>query len=59
MKLDNVRAAKIVREEAARLAADKGAKQWITKVERLSQLCEAGVSKTHIAFLGTAMLAKR
>jgi SacI restriction endonuclease len=30
----------------------------IAKVERLSQLCDQGVSKTHIAFLGTAMLAK-
>jgi hypothetical protein len=29
------------------------------KVEHLSQLCEQkGASKTHIAFLGTAMLAK-
>ena len=31
---------------------------WFSKVERVSQLCEAGVSKTHIAFLGTAMIAK-
>ena len=28
------------------------------QVERLSQLCQDGLSKTHIAFLGTAMLAK-
>ena len=42
MRLDNVRAAKIVREQAARLASDQGAPQWITKVERLSKLCEAG-----------------
>ena len=41
-----------------RLASDKGDPAWIAKVERLSQLCEEGVSKTHITFLGTAMLAK-
>ncbi len=31
---------------------------WAAKIEKLSQLCEEGVSKTHIAFLGTAILAK-
>ena len=39
----------MVRAQAARVSSDKGAPQWVTKVERLSQLCEAGVSKTHIA----------
>lgn len=58
MKLDKARAATILREEAARLASDKGDPAWIAKVERLSRLCQEGVSKTHIAFLGTAMLAK-
>jgi hypothetical protein len=58
VKLDKARAAAIIREQADRLAADKGDPAWVTKVERLSQLCEEGVSKTHIAFLGTAMLAK-
>jgi hypothetical protein len=58
MQLNKTRAAKIIREQAALLPSDKGDPKWIAKVERLSQLCEAGVSKTHIAFLGTAMLAK-
>lgn len=58
MKLDKIRAAEIFREQAVRLASDKGDPAWIAKVERLSQLCEEGVSKTHITFLGTAMLAK-
>ncbi len=31
---------------------------WRSKIERLSQLCEEGVSKTHIAFLGTSILAR-
>ena len=58
MKLDKVRAAEIIRKQAARLASDKGDPAWIAKVERLSKLCAEGVSKTHITFLGTAMLAK-
>lgn len=31
---------------------------WVEKVERLSALCTDGGGATHIAFLGTAMLAK-
>jgi hypothetical protein len=33
-------------------------RDWERKVERLSMLCEEGVSKTHIAFLGTSILAR-
>ena len=48
----------LVRSAAA--AAERGAfdANWFRKVEVLSRLCEEGGSKTHIAFLGTAMLAK-
>lgn len=31
---------------------------WIAKIERLSQLCDEGGASTHIAFLGTSILAK-
>lgn len=31
---------------------------WREKVEHLSRLCEEGAPKTHIAFLGTSMLAR-
>jgi hypothetical protein len=58
VKLDKARAREILREQAARLASDKGDPAWIGKVDYLSQLCEKGAPKTHIAFLGTAMLAK-
>lgn len=58
MRLDKARAAQIIRDQALLLASDKGDPAWIAKVEKLSQLCEEGVSKTHITFLGTAMLAK-
>jgi len=32
--------------------------KWIERVERLSALCDEGTAKTHIAFLGVAMLAR-
>jgi hypothetical protein len=51
-------AAKIVNEEALASDTDSLSTEWVDKVETLSQFCEKGVSKTHIAFLGTAMLAK-
>lgn len=31
---------------------------WEKKVQKLSELCEAGGAKTHIAFVGTALIAK-
>jgi hypothetical protein len=37
---------------------DPGDPSWIEKIEKFSQLCEGGVSQEHIAFLGTAILAK-
>ena len=40
---------------AARRTVDA---QWADKVERLSQLCIQGKAATHIAFLGTSILAK-
>ncbi len=56
MRIDKDRAAALVREEAA--ANGPVDKAWTAKIEKLSQLCEEGVSKTHIAFLGTVILAK-
>jgi len=59
MKIDKKVAAEALRAEAARLKdGDSTDEAWDEKVEELSRLCEAGVSKTHMAFLGTAMLAK-
>jgi hypothetical protein len=51
-------AKELLRTEA-QLASEEGVDHyWETRVERLSQLCSTGSAKTHIAFLGTAMLAK-
>lgn len=51
-------AREVLRDEAAQPPTDALTRSWIEKVEELSSLCENGVSKTHIAFLGTMMLAK-
>lgn len=56
MRIDKALAAKLVREEAASKGPVNAA--WTAKIEKLSQLCEEGVSKTHIAFLGTEIIAK-
>jgi len=58
MEIDKDRAAEIVREEAHLAGAGKVDASWSEKVERLSKLCADGISSTHIAFLGTTMLAK-
>ena len=58
IRLDRDEARALLRAVAAQ--ADKGDldENWFRKVELLSRLCEEGGSRTHIAFLGTAMLAK-
>jgi hypothetical protein len=58
MKIDKAVAMAVLREEG--LQSEKGPvdKDWSAKIEKFSQLCADGISKTHIAFLGTAMLAK-
>ena len=43
---------------AAGVEAEHVDQDWLEKVEKLSELCEAGGAMTHIAFLGTAMVAK-
>lgn len=57
MRIGSSLASDLLRE-----AASKGTGQfyasWVERVEKLSALCAAGTSKTHIAFLGTAILAK-
>ena len=52
---DAARAA--VRRAAKAAAADEYDVDWFEKVRRLSELCEKA-SRTHVAFLGTLILAK-
>ena len=50
--------AELVMREAAAASESQSKSIWAEKVERLSRLCADGKAMTHIAFLGTAMLAK-
>lgn len=58
IRIDRTEAKALLRAVAAQ--ADNGDldKEWFRKVEVLSRLCEECRARTHIAFLGTAMLAK-
>jgi hypothetical protein len=58
IQFDKKQAENLIRKQAALCERDAGDRMWIEKVEHLSLLCEQGVSKTHLAFLGTVMLAK-
>lgn len=55
MRINSAQAVKALREAARSTTISP---DWREKIERLSQLCEEGVSKTHIAFLGTSILAR-
>lgn len=59
MAIDQALAARVVREEANNAEERQLDRSWLAKIERLSELCaQPGASKTHIAFLATAILAK-
>lgn len=58
LRIDKREASRLVRDLAHEAEVGPIDEGWEAKVERLSRLCEDGASKTHIAFLGTAMLAK-
>lgn len=51
-------AKEVFRTEAQLVSGTSIDAQWEQRVEKLSRLCKDGTSKTHIAFLATAMLAK-
>ena len=58
MQIDKQLAARVLLEAATQPDEAHAASAWVDRVEHLSQLCQQGKSNTHIAFLGTAMLAK-
>jgi len=58
VRLDKQFATVLMNGQAQLSECDPGDPSWIQKVEKLSQLCDDGASKGHIAFLGTAILAK-
>jgi hypothetical protein len=58
LRIDKTCAAALLRAAADEVASPPLDPWWVESVEHLSQLCEEGISKTHLAFLGTAMIAK-
>ena len=58
MKIDRTVAERVLRAEAKVAASGPVDAAWRRKIEQLSKLCDEGVSKTHLAFMGTALLAK-
>jgi len=54
---DKERAKRILLEEAEAAHSTPGPEKWEHMIEEISAVCETS-SKTHIAFLGTALLAK-
>ena len=57
MTIDKDKAEEILWAEAERASEGNLSPEWVDLVEELSKTCKGG-AKTHIAFLGTAMLAK-
>jgi hypothetical protein len=57
VRIDRGEAETLLRRAAALADAGSTSPEWEREVESFSQVCE-GKSKTHIAFLGTAMVAK-
>lgn len=58
MKITNALAASTLRAASLSTVAAALSPTWLSKIQHFSTLCEEGSSKTHIAFLGTAILAK-
>jgi hypothetical protein len=56
--ISHAEAASVLRDEAARASTDPGPAPWREKVVKLSALCTEGKAITHIAFLGTILLAR-
>lgn len=58
LSINHRKAAEVLRAEAAKASSDPGPVAWREKAERLSRLCIEGKAITHIAFLGTILLAR-
>lgn len=58
VKINQEEACKVVREANAKAMEGKVDHDWLERMKRMSELCGARRAKTHIAFLGTAIIAK-
>lgn len=58
LSINHGEATAVLRAETVKAETDPGPKKWRENVERLSKLCVQGKAITHIAFLGTILLAR-
>lgn len=58
LSINHDEATAVLRSETEKVRADAGPKEWRDNVDRLSKLCLDGKAITHIAFLGTILLAR-
>lgn len=58
MLIDARKAADILAREAGRAAADNAPLAWVERIRGFSRICKEADCQTHVAFLGTAILAK-
>ncbi len=58
LQLDKKAATEILLREAQLAETEDAPEDWIARIQRLSEICETHNVRTHIAFLGTAILAK-
>ncbi len=58
MSLELEEARRILKDEADRASESTIDKTWVKYIEEISKLCEEAQTRTHVAFLGTAILAK-
>jgi hypothetical protein len=58
MAFDLRQARGVLKEQASRTSDSSIDKKWVQYIEEISQRCEDAGIRTHIAFLGTAILAK-
>jgi len=58
VRFDYAAATTFLLAQAGRAASDDFDLNWFERIQKLSELCESAGVRTHIAFLGTALLAK-
>lgn len=58
LRINKGDAKQVLLEESEKALDQQAPADWVQRVERLSEACEASGIKTHIAYLGTVFLAK-
>ena len=58
LRINKADARRVLVEEAERVAKKQAPAAWVRHIEKISEACEIAETRTHIAFLGTVLLAK-